>query len=90
MGVSMIVTLRISAISPRIIDRRMEMWIDSFRTSLLGSGPDVSSFGKHFKAGSRRAARVVIIFLDDFSRFVLGVVVGTAESAHLVCPVTLQ
>ncbi|MDT8435077.1 MAG: hypothetical protein RQ731_10025 [Anaerosomatales bacterium] len=39
--------------------------------------------GKHFKAGSRRAARVAIIFLDNASRFVLGVVVGTAESAEL-------
>ena len=39
--------------------------------------------GKHFKAGARRAARVVIIFLDNASRFVLGVVVGTAESAEL-------
>lgn len=39
--------------------------------------------GKHFKAGSRRAARVAVIFFDDASRFVLAAVVGTAESAHL-------
>jgi len=39
--------------------------------------------GKHFKAGGRRAARVAVVFLDNASRFVLGVVVGTAESAGL-------
>lgn len=39
--------------------------------------------GKHFKAGSRRAARVAVIFLDNATRFVLGAVVGTAESAEL-------
>jgi putative transposase len=39
--------------------------------------------GKHFKVGSRRAARVAVIFLDNASRFVLGAVVGTAESAEL-------
>lgn len=39
--------------------------------------------GKHFKAGGGRAARVAVIFLDNASRFVLGAVVGTAESAQL-------
>jgi len=39
--------------------------------------------GKHFKAGGRRAARVAVVFLDNASRFVLAVVVGTAESAGL-------
>ncbi len=43
----------------------------------------VMADGKHFKAGSRRAVRVAIIFIDDASRFVLGAAVGTAESAHL-------
>jgi putative transposase len=39
--------------------------------------------GKHFRAGVRRAKRVAVFFLDDASRFGLGVVVGTAESAIL-------
>jgi putative transposase len=39
--------------------------------------------GKHFRAGVRRTKRVAIFFLDDASRFGLGVVVGTAESARL-------
>jgi transposase InsO family protein len=39
--------------------------------------------GKHFKAGSNRARRVAVIFLDNASRFILGAVVGTAESAAL-------
>lgn len=40
--------------------------------------------GKYFRAGSGRAKRVAIIFIDDASRFVLGAVVGTAESSALV------
>jgi transposase InsO family protein len=39
--------------------------------------------GKHFRAGVRRAKRVAVFFLDDATRFGLGVVVGTAESAEL-------
>jgi putative transposase len=39
--------------------------------------------GKHFRAGARRSKRVALFFLDDASRFALGVVVGTAESAAL-------
>jgi putative transposase len=39
--------------------------------------------GKHFRAGSERAKRVAVIFLDNATRFVLGAVVGTAESAAL-------
>ena len=39
--------------------------------------------GKHFRAGSNHAKRVVIIFQDNATRFVLGCVVGTAESAAL-------
>jgi putative transposase len=39
--------------------------------------------GKHFRAGVRRRKRVALFFLDDASRFALGVVVGTAESAAL-------
>lgn len=39
--------------------------------------------GKHFRAGARRAKRVAMFFLDDATRFGLGVVVGTAESAEL-------
>lgn len=40
--------------------------------------------GKHFRAGSGRAKRVAIVFLDDATRFVLGVVVGTAEPSDLI------
>jgi len=39
--------------------------------------------GKHFRAGATRARRVAIIFLDNATRFVLGAVVGTSESAAL-------
>ena len=39
--------------------------------------------GKHFKAGAHRAKRVAVIFLDNATRFVLGAVVGTSESAAL-------
>ena len=39
--------------------------------------------GKHFRAGSTRAKRVTVIFLDNASRFILAAVVGTAESAAL-------
>lgn len=39
--------------------------------------------GKHFKTSSNRVKRVAIIFLDNATRFVLGAVVGTSESAAL-------
>jgi transposase InsO family protein len=39
--------------------------------------------GKHFRAGIRRRKRVALFFLDDASRFGLGVVVGTDETAAL-------
>jgi len=39
--------------------------------------------GKHFRAGSSRAKRVALFFIDDATRMMLGVVVGTAESAVL-------
>lgn len=39
--------------------------------------------GKHFRAGIHRARRVALVFLDDATRFVLGVRVGTAESTQL-------
>lgn len=40
--------------------------------------------GKHFRAGAHRARRVALFFLDDATRYALGVVVGTAgESAAL-------
>ena len=39
--------------------------------------------GKHFRAGVSRAKRVAVFFLDDASRFGLGVVVGTVETAEL-------
>ena len=43
----------------------------------------VLSDGKHFRAGPRRARRVVLFFLDDATRFPLHAVVGTSESAPL-------
>lgn len=43
----------------------------------------VLSDGKHFRAGSTRARRVAMFFLDDSSRFGLHVVVGTSESKAL-------
>lgn len=39
--------------------------------------------GKHFRAGINRARRVALIFIDDATRFVLHVVVGTSENAKL-------
>jgi transposase InsO family protein len=39
--------------------------------------------GKHFRAGPTRARRVALFFLDDATRFVLNVLVGTSESAEL-------
>ena len=43
----------------------------------------VLSDGKHFRAGVKRLRRVALFFLDDCSRYGLGVVVGTSESAQL-------
>ncbi len=39
--------------------------------------------GKYFRAGSTRSKRVAIIYLDNATRFMLGAVVGTSESAAL-------
>ncbi len=39
--------------------------------------------GKHFRAGMTRKRRVALFFLDDATRMILGVKVGTAESAQL-------
>ena len=43
----------------------------------------VLSDGKHFRAGATRQKRVALFFLDDCTRFVLHVVVGTSEHAEL-------
>ena len=40
--------------------------------------------GKHFRAGHARLKRVALFFIDDCSRRVLGVVVGTSESTELL------
>ncbi|HMG54569.1 MAG TPA: hypothetical protein VK601_13825, partial [Kofleriaceae bacterium] len=39
--------------------------------------------GKHFRAGVGRKRRVAVFFLDDATRFGLGVVVGTDETSEL-------
>ncbi|MBF0418426.1 MAG: transposase [Magnetococcales bacterium] len=39
--------------------------------------------GKHFRAGAARLRRVALFFIDDASRVVLDVKVGTSESARL-------
>lgn len=39
--------------------------------------------GKRFRAGIERLKRVAIVFLDDATRFALGVLVGTSESTQL-------
>ncbi len=39
--------------------------------------------GKHFRAGSSRARRVALFFLDDATRCALHVIVGTSESSEL-------
>ncbi len=39
--------------------------------------------GKHFRAGDERAKRVALFFLDDATRLILHVVVGTSETAEL-------
>ena len=40
--------------------------------------------GKHFRAGAARLRRVALFFLDDATRYALGVVVGPSESASLL------
>lgn len=40
--------------------------------------------GKHFRAGPDRTKRVAFFFIDDCTRYVLGVVVGPSESAELL------
>ncbi len=39
--------------------------------------------GKYFRAGAARLRRVALFFLDDATRYALGVLVGTAESTDL-------
>jgi len=39
--------------------------------------------GKHFRAGETRAKRVALFFLDDATRYVLHVVVGSSETKEL-------
>jgi len=39
--------------------------------------------GKHFRAGEKRAKRVALFYIDDASRFILHLVVGTSETAAL-------
>lgn len=39
--------------------------------------------GKHFRAGAKRLRRVVLIYLDDATRYVLHLVVGPSESGSL-------
>jgi len=43
----------------------------------------VLSDGKHFRAGVQRLKRVALTFLDDATRFGLGIIVGTSESTEL-------
>jgi putative transposase len=40
--------------------------------------------GKHFRAGAARLKRVAFFFIDDCTRLILGVVVGTSESTELL------
>ena len=40
--------------------------------------------GKHFRAGAARLRRVALFFLDDATRYALGVIVGPSESASLL------
>ena len=44
----------------------------------------ILSDGKHFRAGARRAKRVVLFFLDDCTRYGLWAVVGTSEYPELL------
>jgi transposase InsO family protein len=39
--------------------------------------------GKHFRAGEKRAKRVALFYIDDASRLILHLVVGTSETAAL-------
>jgi len=39
--------------------------------------------GKHFRAGSRKVKRVAFFYLDDATRYVLDVIVGSSETAEL-------
>jgi len=40
--------------------------------------------GKHFRAGGSRLRRVALFFLDDATRYALGVIVGSSESATVL------
>ena len=40
--------------------------------------------GKHFRASAARLRRVALFFLDDATRYALGVIVGPSESASLL------
>lgn len=57
--------------------------IDSRRFAYPHRMMMVLADGKHFRAGARRAKRVVLFFLDDATRKGLACVVGTAESTRL-------
>lgn len=57
--------------------------IDSRRFAYPHRMMMVLADGKHFRAGVRRAKRVVLFFLDDATRKALTCVVGTSESTTL-------
>lgn len=72
--------------------RRMGL---AFKRHKKGRGRDARRFrhahrmqlvmtdGKHFRAGHRRLRRVVLIFIDNATRYGLNAVVGTSETAAL-------
>ncbi len=72
--------------------KRLGLWVAHQKTS---RNRDVRRFayphrmdmvlcdGKHFRAGATRARRVAMFYLDDATRLLLHVVVGTSENALL-------
>jgi putative transposase len=61
----------------KLVDRDMRPFAYPHRMLM------VLADGKHFRAGTSRLRRVALHFLDDATRYGLGVVVGTSESSEL-------
>jgi putative transposase len=61
----------------KIVDRDMRPF--AYPNRMLMALAD----GKHFRAGAGRLRRVALHFLDDATRYGLGVVVGTSENTEL-------
>jgi len=72
------------ALKRRAIDtRRVPKVRDQRRFSYEHRNQMVLCDGKHFRAGPTRAKRVALFFIDDATRYIPVVVVGTSETTEL-------